>query len=498
MCGDLHNYWHLIAIFYTVVLFFLNFIRIFDNNFWGDEGYSIGLAKMTFADMVQTTANDVHPPLYYAFLILAYRLFGEHGWVFHFVSIIPYIVILIFSLTVIWKNFGKEASFLMVTFSSVITIAITYNVEARMYSMAAMFVLLAYYGLFLIMAERKKGIYGLPGYVLFVFASLGAAYSHYYALLSVAFFYLALLARVITKKLKLWKMAVVYIVTIAGYMPWLVIMLNTFRRTADNFWLTIVPTFEEGLCYFYKSGQRWYSLGMFFFTVAVVLFLFIKSKKIITLNKCYDDKTKFINSIELVINKIFKDAPSEIIWLLWGLIAPVGTLITGKLVSMFVRPVFILRYLYVAVPVIWLVLSAGITMFKFKKILVPLIITVTLIICLPEYSILYQREKTEGNLCNSTVEIMQEKIMPDDVILTNGTHLAWTIIQYYMPGVEHKLIETGYNDFEYNTSYWLLWTYDVNDAETEWINGCGYEIEEVIHSGMLGSNYVHLYHMAKK
>ena len=50
---------------YAFVLFLINFIRIFDNAFWGDEGFSILLAKMSVHEMIATTASDVHPPLYY-------------------------------------------------------------------------------------------------------------------------------------------------------------------------------------------------------------------------------------------------------------------------------------------------------------------------------------------------------------------------------------------------------------------------------------------------
>ena len=32
---------------YALVLFAMHFVRIFDNSFWGDEGFSIGLAPST-------------------------------------------------------------------------------------------------------------------------------------------------------------------------------------------------------------------------------------------------------------------------------------------------------------------------------------------------------------------------------------------------------------------------------------------------------------------
>ena len=40
---------------YALVLFALHFVRIFDNSFWGDEGFSIGLAQMNVFEMLQVT-----------------------------------------------------------------------------------------------------------------------------------------------------------------------------------------------------------------------------------------------------------------------------------------------------------------------------------------------------------------------------------------------------------------------------------------------------------
>lgn len=67
----MHISWNKILYVYAFLLFLMNFIRIFDNAFWGDEGFSIRLAQMTVGDMAATAA-DVHPPLYYLFVQLLY------------------------------------------------------------------------------------------------------------------------------------------------------------------------------------------------------------------------------------------------------------------------------------------------------------------------------------------------------------------------------------------------------------------------------------------
>ena len=65
---------------YALVLFAIHFVRIFDNSFWGDEGFSIGLAQMNVFEMLQVTAADNHPPLYYLFTQLLYHLLGNSRW----------------------------------------------------------------------------------------------------------------------------------------------------------------------------------------------------------------------------------------------------------------------------------------------------------------------------------------------------------------------------------------------------------------------------------
>ena len=182
---------HILACVYAAVIFASHFMRIFDNDFWGDEAYSIGLARMGFPGMLEATASDVHPPLYYTLLIFLCRIFGDHGWVYHLAAIVPFTVVLIFAVTALYKRFGKEAAFIFMTLVGFSDNAVIYNVEVRMYCLAFMFVLLSYYSLYRCIKGEKRAE------IFFVLFSLGAAYSHYYAMLAVAFFYLALFVRAV-------------------------------------------------------------------------------------------------------------------------------------------------------------------------------------------------------------------------------------------------------------------------------------------------------------
>ncbi|MCD8376678.1 MAG: glycosyltransferase family 39 protein [Oscillospiraceae bacterium] len=212
-------YWRAAAVVYAAILFFLNFIRIFDNNFWEDEAFTTNLMTGTVSEIIATTAADVHPPLYYLIVKLGYALVGNRGWMFHLASLIPCAVILAFSLTAVWDRFGKETAIILMTLTTISGNAVTYNMEVRMYSWGALFILLSFYYLYLILTEGKAA-----HYVLFVVFSVAAAYTHYYCLLAVAFFYAALLfLSVFRKRLGLKKVLLTCACAVAAYLPWIAV-----------------------------------------------------------------------------------------------------------------------------------------------------------------------------------------------------------------------------------------------------------------------------------
>lgn len=241
--------WKAILSIYATILFILNFIRIFDNNFWGDEAFTIGLIKNPIAKIVTGTASDVHPPLYYFIVRLAYVIFGNRGWVFHLVSLIPCFIILFLSLTVFWKQFGKEFSAILITLSCLSENAVVFNVEVRMYSWGSLFLLLSFYELYCILQIDNR-----RNYLLFALFSLAAAYTHYYCLIAVAFYYIVLLYLVFKRKyLNMRKVILCCTATVLGYLPWLVILVKSIKRVKDSYWINDIPTIKECVEYLFSN-----------------------------------------------------------------------------------------------------------------------------------------------------------------------------------------------------------------------------------------------------
>ncbi len=450
-CLDTCFHWKKWAIIYGIILFLLNFARIYDNNFWGDEAFSIRLAKMSIADMLVATANDVHPPLYYLLLIVVYRLFGNYGWAYHLASLIPLVIMLIFSLTVIWKRFGRQTSFIFITLIGISNIAIQYNVEVRMYSLAFMFVLFSFYG-FLKLLNGEK--YGMP---LFIMASLGAAYSHYYAMMSVAFFYLALFIYTLKKQFNINKLIACYACTVVGYMPWMLQMMRTFKRTSEGFWLTFFPGYLSGIQYYYDSPNKLYSYGMFIITILLVIFLIIRDTKIISIVK----KDKY----EVTLDYSCKATTKLTKWLLWGILAGFGTLVLGELISTYIRPSFLPRYLYPVASVVWLTLGVSVTQLKKKDFATILIVIVSLIVYVPNYFKIYREGKASDQAGTRICTTMQEQMEDTDIILTNVSDMNWTVLDYYFPDVTHKGISSGYDEFDSDSDYWIVWDSWLSDED---------------------------------
>ena len=244
---------------YALVLFAMHFVRIFDNSFWGDEGFSIGLAQMNVFEMLQVTAADNHPPLYYLFTQLLYHLLGNHGYVYHLSALIPYGLILILACTVIFRQFGLIPAVVVSTFASLTDTAIMFNVEARMYSLGAFFVLAAYLALHNILHSGKTS-----DWIIFSVASLCAAYTHYYALISVAFFYLALLSLLPQDKSSFKKILITYCAAVVVYLPWLLVLLPTFKRAAADWWSTFIPSPINCIGFFFNPSWTVLIFGLAF------------------------------------------------------------------------------------------------------------------------------------------------------------------------------------------------------------------------------------------
>lgn len=478
------THWRAVIWIYALVMFGLYFIRIFENSFWGDEGFTIKLAKMSVAEMMMTTANDVHPPLYYLIMQIFCRIFGFNSIVYHLVSIIPYGLILILCMTVVWKWLGKETAAVMITCSSLLTSAINNIMDIRMYSWAALFVLLSFLSLYKILCDNR-----VKDYAIFVIVSLAAAYTHYYCLISVTFFYIVLILVAIIKEHKrIFRVAITCIATIIGYLPWFFVLLKTFQRTSDNYWLEGIATFKESLYYLFCS--KYQEMLTIIFLIMVIVYLLWASSivKIGCNSKMFPKITIDLSNPKINI---------EMIWVLAGCLSIFGTMGVGIGVSIIFRPMFQIKYVFPVATVAWIILGVCVSKLKLKKIISFCLIAIILLSGIPQYYLTYTFERDANEALTTTLNTISTQIQEEDQILTDWDHINWTIADVYYPGVEHQMLtEATYEELDKSLTYWAILMADMNEEMKTVFNDKGFLCECVVDRGNMGLRTVWIYRIS--
>lgn len=461
-----------ILYFLTLLFFLLNAMRCFDNVIWGDEGFSVRLAQMDFMSMIASTASDVHPPLYYIILQLFCRLFGHSITMYHMVSLLSYTFILILGVTIIKKHFGICAASIFISFASLLDSAIIYNLEIRMYSLAELLVLLTFLQLYALLKNPKW-----INYMLFALFALAAAYTHYYALLSVGFLYIFLLIYVICKRKEdIKKLLTLYTITFLGYLPWLMIFIKCFRQVTNDWWLNYIPSFKDSILYLFSSDKL-QNVWIIIFIGSLCIAFFNRQDNIrITFNRVTRRFMATLTSGKLVLN-------AELLWIISGIFSIAGTIITGIAVSEIMHPVFILRYVFPVSSIGWLILSVCISKCKRRQLWSTGIILLLLYSGLPQLTNTMRQERIMNESTLETLH-MTDEISEDDFIITDILHLNWTLLEHYYPNVNHQYNKAFPDDMVEKNNTYIFWSQELDETVLN---------IKYIGQGYLGTSYVYIY-----
>lgn len=475
------THWKRIIGFYAFILFLMNFVRIFDNNFWGDECIPIVAAQQSFMGMLKFCSR--HTPLHYTLIWAAVQVFGSHGAVYHLVSLIPYIIGLILSLTVIYKWFGKETSIIFISFSSLLECAVRYNVEVRMYSWCALFILLFYLTLYKIYENEKTSYF-----VLATLFAAGAEYSHNFSLAYIAILYLILLLYSFIKRnyVLMLKAFLSGSAALALYIPWMAFQKATSGTVMPNYNLKANSIAE---CLYYMFQSKYSKLFVIMFFLAFGFVALHETNILVFEKKSADGKYK----IGICTDKIVFQ-PSTV-WLISGVSGTFGTIIAARLISDIIFPILLLRYVYATFIIIWLLFGICISKYRFKTLYSTIIVMLILVSCIPSYFAVYKTDSNQNQKLRTTLKIMNPLFDEDDIILTDGTHLAWTVIKAYYPTIkyqEFKLPDIPALE-EKDKQYWLMLVEEMPDDIHQQLNKIGYKGETVITDGILGGNRIWLY-----
>ena len=202
---------------------------------WWDEYFSFWLTEQGYLRLVYLTAHDVHPPLYYCmlkFCIDATSLVGaDRIVVAKCFSVFPYVALWVYSLIFVRRDFGWIVSgafaLLIVTMPNLFT----YASEIRMYSWSMGFVTAALIHLYQVIKDPNS----IFAWCALSFHTLCAAYTQYFALLSVFFLWLGLFIYLIVRNRRaLVRFAIFEGATVLLYAPWMYYLLQQINTYSEG------------------------------------------------------------------------------------------------------------------------------------------------------------------------------------------------------------------------------------------------------------------------
>lgn len=169
-----------ILIIILLLATFLRFHLLESQSFWHDEGNSARLSERSLSLIIEGTASDIHPPLYYLLLRAWRELVGSSEIALRSFSAFLGIAIvaLVFSLgRQLLGNAWRYGAIAGALFAAINPALIYYSQEARMYEMLAFLALVSTLLLIRILQHPQWRTSWLIAYVLTAAAGL---YTHYF------------------------------------------------------------------------------------------------------------------------------------------------------------------------------------------------------------------------------------------------------------------------------------------------------------------------------
>lgn len=310
-----------------------------------DEYFTISVLNFPITDLAYVISQDVHPPFHYLILKVVSDILTIFGlefdkiFMYKIMSIVPYAIILILSATKIKNEYGYFTAGLFAFSMALMSEFLVYYSIIRMYSWATLFTVLAFVYLRDVIDKNDT-----KSWALLTFFSVLAAYTHYFAAIPIVCIYLCLFIYLIMnnkEKLKYWIISA--ICGIILYAPWILSLTSQVSSVSENYWISelTVNTFLGFLGYFVTPTRNFYTC---LFSIAIFIILIIYTA------------TRFSN-----IEK--KDK----FYILSGLMAYLGTIAIGTLVSIMVRPIMVDRYLLPSAAILWFAISFMIGKINIKK-----------------------------------------------------------------------------------------------------------------------------------
>lgn len=451
---------------FSVIMLGKSLMLCFSNDIWYDELFTVGMIEHSYGDLIAFTARDVHPPLYYCivkFFVDLCKLITSQAdpvVIAKIVSVLPYFILLGYSVTFIRKRFGIFTGGMFLFCTIAMPQLSSYTVEVRMYSWALLFVTAAFlhaYGTITYCGEaehtedeyvesvcsgktvrgnergggadsgkvRRRRMHGIA----LVCYGLAAAYTQYFACVAVIMVYFYVLAVFLfTNRSRIKEWLIWTAVSVVGYVPWLYALFRQITAVNENYWILPLTWRSIGGCVKFVMKPAFTNevlntvLAVVLFAACVSVFAYMISKLF------YYRRQNYI---------ILKNAGC-IAFALAGAGVLIGLVLFGFAASMIVRPIFVYRYMIPALGCFWLGFAVCLNdIVKSEKLckLYPRMVSAAIIlfialIGLRDYRAFMGEEEYKILLMEQT-EAAISSIAPEDIVIYNFDQVQ-AVTSYYM------------------------------------------------------------------
>lgn len=365
--------WFIALVAIVLVSFALRVFRLDAQSLWYDEAFSVYLAHFDLAEITTRTAADIQPPLYYYLLNLWIVLAGDSEFAVRFVSLVFGVLTVPLMFVTARRLFNRIAALIGAFIAMLSPLYLWYSQEARMYTLITFLLLLSSYAMLRALSPSpSKGDYSPRSgakwggwaegkwWALFALANIFAMYTHYFAFVVIAFQFLfsayCLLHSAYRSNFKYYasQIGLAFLAIIFAFLPWLPNVNARFGQDA-SYWRGelkldeavrhIFINFTVGESVLEAQGQ-WIAVGWLICLVVGSVSWIVASRKSQAASRQSPEK-------------ISQSPNHPIIFLILYLVIPLGLLL-----FLFSRnPKFNARYLMIASPAFFLLLSAGLASF---------------------------------------------------------------------------------------------------------------------------------------
>ncbi|OGM37158.1 hypothetical protein A3F01_05605 [Candidatus Woesebacteria bacterium RIFCSPHIGHO2_12_FULL_38_11] len=381
--------------------------NVFNQSIWGDEGFSAILSMKSLPEIIKIISKDTSPPLWNIFENLAFQTFGTSEVVIRGLSLTFFLGAIFFTYKIASFLFSRKTGFLAALLTFLNPFFFIYAFEGRMYSIMSLGVAASmYFYLRIFYNEEKIRRRDKLGYIFF---TLWALYSHHFAFFAVAVQGLWWLYELtFGKRVRAKKMFKLFLITGAGYIPWLYPLYTQTKMVGGGFWLGTPNTEDlEKLIheYIYKGIVN-------------------ENLKFPILNMPLYQASWYVVLVVAVFRKWWKNIKKTVFFLLWFF----GPILLTWFISQKFQSIFFNRYFLYTIPAAMLVLVSS----RSKLSIIPLTV-LAIFFGIMDYNYFTHPTKLPfREMATYVKEIKSE----DDFLInwySNGTHHIWETKYYGIP-----------------------------------------------------------------